>query len=237
MGRVLTKAVLCAVAGVLGWLMTEPMMPTDSHDPTWGARERVMVLLIVALIGLAAGLFQGFQRGGKTNILMAAGFGLVFGSIGGLLGHSIGGGLATGMFGPNVFYGGFSPVAVVARIVAFAPIGALLGGAIGWTQMSRRGVVSGILGGMVGAAIAGATFDLIGAALAPMLMTMRGNNEVGLPARAATALSLGLFIGLFTALADLATRQAWLRLVLGRNEGKEWPVDAAQTNIGRDERA
>jgi len=237
MGRLLTKAVICAVAGVIGWLLTEPMMPTDSHSPAWAARERIMVLLIVALIGLAAGVFQGFQRGGKTNILMASGLGLVFGSIGGLFGHSIGGAMAVGMFGPNVFYGGFSPVAVVARIVAFAPIGALLGAAIGGTQMSKRGVVSGLLGGLVGAVLAGATFDLIGSALAPMLMTMRGNNEVGLGSRAATALSLGLFVGLFTALADLATRQAWLRLVLGRNEGKEWPVDAAQTNIGRDERA
>lgn len=237
MGRVLTKAVLCAVAGVVGWMLTEPMMPSDSRSADWGARERVMVLVIVALIGLAAGLFQGFQRGGKTNIMVATGLGLVFGSIGGLLGHSIGGALATGMFGEGVFLGGFSPVAVVARVVAFAPIGLLLGAAIGGTQMSARGVMSGALGGLVGAVLAGATFDMIGTVLAPMLMTMRGNNEVGLGSRAATALSLGLFIGLFTALADLATRQAWVRLVLGRNEGKEWPIDAAQTLIGRDERA
>ena len=237
MGRVLTKAIICAVAGVVGWLLTEPLMPTDPRDPTWTSRERVMVFLIVALIGLAAGLFQGFQRGGKTNILMASGLGLVFGSIGGLLGHSIGGAMAIGMFGQNVFLGGFTLTAVIARIVAFAPIGALLGAAIGGTQMSKRGIMSGLLGGLVGAVLAGATFDMIGAALAPVLMTMRGNSEVGLGSRAATALSLGLFVGLFTALADLATRQAWLRLVLGRNEGKEWPVDAAQTNIGRDERA
>ncbi|MBX3111924.1 MAG: FHA domain-containing protein [Fimbriimonadaceae bacterium] len=237
MGRVLTKAVLCAVAGVLGWVMTEPLMPTDSRNADWAARERVMVLVIVALIGLVAGLIQGFQRGGKTNIMLAGGLGLVFGSIGGLFGHSIGGAMVAGMFRPDVFFGGFSPATVVARIVAFAPIGALLGAAIGGTQMSKRGVVSGVLGGLIGAVLAGATFDLIGSALAPLLMTMRGNNEVGLGSRAVTALSLGLFVGLFTALADLASRQAWLRLVLGRNEGKEWPIDAAQTNIGRDERA
>jgi len=36
---------------------------------------------------------------------------------------------------------------------------------------------------------------------------------------------------------ERATRQAWLRLVLGRNEGKEWLVDAPQTFLGRSERA
>jgi ABC transport system ATP-binding/permease protein len=40
-----------------------------------------------------------------------------------------------------------------------------------------------------------------------------------------------------TSLVQRLSRTAWLRLTLGRNEGKEWIVDAPQTFIGRSEKA
>jgi pSer/pThr/pTyr-binding forkhead associated (FHA) protein len=47
----------------------------------------------------------------------------------------------------------------------------------------------------------------------------------------------GLFIGLFTALVEAVTRRAWVRLLVGRREGREYALDSATTTIGRDERA
>ena len=51
------------------------------------------------------------------------------------------------------------------------------------------------------------------------------------------ALLLGATIALFIGIVDRLSRSAWLRLVLGRNEGKEWSIDSNQTFIGRSEGA
>ena len=56
--------------------------------------------------------------------------------------------------------------------------------------------------------------------------------EIGGPGRLALAVALGLGIGLFTSLIQLATKTAWVRRYYARNEFKEWIVDAPQTTIG-----
>jgi pSer/pThr/pTyr-binding forkhead associated (FHA) protein len=48
---------------------------------------------------------------------------------------------------------------------------------------------------------------------------------------------VGGCVALFVGLVDRLMRSAWLRLRLGRNEGKEWPLDWAETYIGRNETA
>jgi pSer/pThr/pTyr-binding forkhead associated (FHA) protein len=119
-----------------------------------------------------------------------------------------------------------------------------MGAAVGASQRSFRALKSGALGGLVAGFITGAVFDVLSNMLSSLVTPFNAANvpagfqpEGGAPGRALMAFGMGLLIGLFTALVDMATRRAWLRLVLGRNEGKEWPIDAVQTLIGRDERA
>ncbi|MFX8397106.1 FHA domain-containing protein, partial [Acinetobacter baumannii] len=97
--------------------------------------------------------------------------------------------------------------------------------------------MAGSIGGFVGGAIAGVLFDPVAFMLGPLKMLLSGTSEVGGPSRAATFLLIGFCVGLFTGLVDLLTRHAWVRLVLGRNEGREWPLDSQVTTFGRDERA
>jgi pSer/pThr/pTyr-binding forkhead associated (FHA) protein len=61
--------------------------------------------------------------------------------------------------------------------------------------------------------------------------------ETGAASRGLYFALVGGLIALFIGIVDLLARSAWVRLVLGRNEGKEWVVDAPQTFIGRNERA
>ncbi len=236
MGRALSKALVCGIAGALAWLLCEPFYPKQVNqagvlmDDRWAQVESVAVLILGALIGLAAGLFNGMERGGKRNIGFSIAIGVLFGTIGSSFGHLIAGGFFVSLAHVNT---------IVARTVAFTPWGLALGAGVGASQRSKRGMMSGALGGAIAGFVTGAMFDQVSLALSG-LTTIGGNpgiHEIGAPGRAIMDTGLGLLVGLFTALVDLATRRAWLRLVLGRNEGKEWPIDNLQTLIGRDERA
>lgn len=238
MRRILGRAIACGIGGCLAWLATLPFFPDSADAPQWAAVETAFVLLMVGLIGLAAGLMQGLQRGGKISVLISAAIGVVFGCLGGMFGYGMGSGLVQALFRADIFSGaGYAVDTQIARTLAFLPIGILLGAAVGGAQRSWRGVWSGAVGGAIGGGISGFIFDPIGVSVAQTVLAAQQGNEVGDVSRGVMAVTLGLTVGLFTAIFDQATRAAWLRLVLGRNEGREWPIDAAQTMIGRDERA
>ena len=239
--RAIGKAILCALAGTAGWIVTAPMFPEDFRDPRFLVAQTFYLLLMCGLIGCIAGLWQGWQRGSRTQMIWDGSLGLVFGAVGGSIGFGLGGGLVGALFGPDIFTTpGFSIPQMIARTVLLVPTGIFLGAAIGGTLRSVRGLISGAVGGAIAGAVAGLTFDVIGNAVSPFIMLsrgMEGEQEIGAVSRGITAALLGLGIGLFTAIFDRVTRVAWLRMEVGRNEGRDWPLDAAKTMIGRDERA
>ena len=235
--KIIGKAFLCGIAGAVAWIVTAPMFPTNSFDIRWAGVEQFFPLLLTSLISLSAGVFQGMQRGGKINIFIMGALSLVFGTLGGMMGYGLGGTISS-MFFPQAFITpGLTPVQIIARTFVMIPVGLLLGGGVGLSLRSWRGFLSGALGGLLGGIVAGLTFDVIGSAVGNTISALQSGNEVGTISRGVTAVILGFSVGLFTGIFDLTTRQAWVRLVLGRNEGREWPLDYAQNFIGRDERA
>ncbi|HRI44213.1 MAG TPA: FHA domain-containing protein [Fimbriimonadaceae bacterium] len=239
MGRIFLLMLAGAIAGLLAWIIVEPQFPTSINDPAWGDVESRFIGLLGGLIGLFVGGTRGWMQGSKVHALRGGIVGLVLGVVGGYLGYRVGGGIVDSLFGPGVFVTGRPlPVVMTARVLAIMPMGLILGAALGAASLSARQVGVGLVGGALGAGVGAAVFDLIGEALGPTLLQARGvGNEVGGVSRAITAVCIGGGIGLFTGIMERATRQAWLRLVLGRNEGKEWLVDAPQTFLGRSERA
>jgi len=239
-GRIIAKAALCTAAGIMAWILTAGAFPQDyiPGDLAWTRAELIFMSCLLLFIAAAAGLYQGLQQGGRQNIILSLAISVIFGGMAGMLGYGLGGSLSRAFFGPDVFVGeGFSLLRVFARTLAIAFLGAGLGAGIGASLRSVRGTVSGLVGGLVGGAAAGFLFDFLGQAAAGFIMAAQQGNEVGGPSRGLTAGLLGFGVGLFTAIFEYYSRQAWVRLVLGRNEGKEWPIDAAVTRIGRDERA
>lgn len=233
MGKMIARALLCGAAALLGWILTEPFLPRDFLSAEWARQEGIMVTVVIALIGLVAGAHQGYLRGGSRNFFMGLALGAVLGSVGGQMGYLIGGSLSSALF-PNWTMSSFP---IIPRTLTFLCFGGLLGLGIGSTQLNWRTMLSGLIGGLIGGGIAGLAFDPIGASLGAFQAIGDGRTETGTVSRAVMWALIGTNVGLFTALVENATRQAWVRLIVGKNEGREWPIDAMQTNIGRDERA
>jgi len=240
MGKVFAKFFVGAAAGLLAWMLCEPSAPRQVNG-SWGAWENGFILALGALIGLAVGGLDGFTRGGKRHTGLGVALGLIFGAVGASCGHGLGGAISTAIFGGGVFSETNDNIIKVlpARIVAFVPIGACLGAAIGASSLTLKRTIQGAIGGALGAAVAGVAFDLLGAVLGTAILQSRGqtSGETGTPSRAIMAVLLGGAIGLFIGLVERYSRSAWVRLNLGRNEGKEWSIDGAQTFIGRSEGA
>ncbi|OFX16745.1 MAG: hypothetical protein A2Z18_04100 [Armatimonadetes bacterium RBG_16_58_9] len=111
---------------------------------------------------------------------------------------------------------------------------ALLGGFIGLSQgvatSSTRKMVNGVVGGVIGGAIGGSAHEIM--AWLNVIGIMRfAPGMVRFIDFALTGGCIGLFIGFL----EEVRKQAWLRRLVGRNEGKEYLLYKPATILGRSE--
>lgn len=240
MGRLFSKFFIGGIAGLLAWLICEPSAPRTIQAYSSSNWENTFVMILGAIIGAAVGGLDGFTRGGKRHTMMGIVLGLIFGAVGITFGHGIGSAAVLAIFHRPIFSENYDMLGQIpARFLVFAILGACLGAAIGASSLTMKRIAQGAIGGAIGGGIAGISFDVIGSVFGQLILQTRGQSsgEVGGPGRAALAILLGAAIGLFIGLVERYSRSAWLRLSLGRNEGKEWSIDTAQTFIGRSEGA
>jgi pSer/pThr/pTyr-binding forkhead associated (FHA) protein len=62
-------------------------------------------------------------------------------------------------------------------------------------------------------------------------------HDVGGPSRAVGFTAIGALTGFFIGLVDELTKQGWVKVLAGRNEGKEYLLSKKVSILGRDERA
>lgn len=240
MGRLLFKMLVGGLAALAAWMIIEPTNPGLRSREAWQGFEIRLLLTVGIFMGVSLGALDGYFQGSRLHTARGAILGLVFGSIGMMLGYSIGGQLSTAIFGG--VYDGLRPDQLLSRTIAIAPAGAFLGLGIGASTLNLKRMWQSGIGGLLGGAAGGFLFNIMGQILGPLAVSVQGvtggqQAEVGQLPRALTLVVIGACIGLFIGLVELISRSAWVRLVLGRNEGKEWPIDAPQTFLGRNERA
>ena len=239
MGSVFLKFLAGAAAGLLTGVLTEPSAPPLGNDGAWGVWEIRTLLLLGALLGAFVGLLDGLSRGGAVWIGRSLGLGTLFGMVGATLGYQVGGRIAGGLLGPSWYEATLHPMPVqmMGHTLVFLSIGVLIGAGVGASSLNPKKIVQGATGGLVGGAVAGILFDPIGSIVAPMILAMRGqtSGEAGGPSRMIGWFVLGAMVALMIGLVDRFARKAWLRADFGRNESKEWPLDAAQNFVGRGE--
>jgi pSer/pThr/pTyr-binding forkhead associated (FHA) protein len=243
MQQIFLRAVAGAIGGAITWLAVEPFTPSDYNDPRWNQVSLILMVLLGALVGLFVGGLNGHYQGSRAHMVRGMILGVLLGAFGSLVGTSIGSRAVATLFHHDPFDGSVPlPVAIVARMMALTPIGTFIGLGIGAASGNTRRAAVGALGGTLGGLLAGASFDVASGLLAGLTVAFQNHSnsthaEVGITGRAILCLLVGAGVGFFTGIVDRATRVAWLRLVLGRNEGREWVVDAPQTIIGRSETA
>jgi Ca-activated chloride channel family protein len=167
----------------------------------------ISLLILAGQRYYACRRFAGFVEGSKS---LGGGFlaGLVGGAAGQLLFQSTTGGTAW---------------EVASRLLGWGLLGGLIGGGMSFFVPNLkwwRGLVGGVVGGMLGAG----AFVVISLAAGAFLGRWIGAGI------------LGFFIGLMVALAELAFRRYWLEIAFGPREIRTVTLGSAAVSLGGDER-
>lgn len=226
------------VAGLLAWVVTEPTAPpyliNGVENPAWGLFEIRLITMLGLLVGLVIGGINGYLKGSRTFTIQGVVLGGIFGACGAFIGYFTGAILARIIFGDFTEQVGVNTIP--GRTLFGTGLGAGIGLGIGASGLTVRRTIQGLIGGALGGVGGGALFDPLSIMLSG-LTTSAGSEEVGQPGRALLCLLIGAGVGLLIGVVEQVGRVAWVRLHLGRNEGKEWVLDVQTAHIGRDERA
>ncbi len=249
-GRLLLGLALGFVGGGVAFLIQEPLIDHQRalFDPQAAVQQTIWLSVILGICyGFSLGTVDSLTRGlpgqavrkgllaaliGLPGAMIALFMGnLVYGTLSHLLGNPIGA-------GANPSPLGFI-TDLVPRTLGWMFFGTGIGAAAGAVTGSARRWWHSTIGGAIGGALGGIAFEIFTLIFAPLYLAVSGGErvEVGAPGRAVGFPVLGASIGFFIALVQEALKAAWVRVILGRNEGREYPVDKPVCIIGRDEYA
>jgi pSer/pThr/pTyr-binding forkhead associated (FHA) protein/uncharacterized membrane protein len=237
--RVVLNLIAGAIGGVLAWLVIDftgwftavigPNIEISTFDRNWWLQlflGGVLGCLVGLLLGIVDAMAVDSNQQRARGLALHGVVGFIGGMVGMWLGFAVWSVLAPKMVNPN------SPDPVqftqllIARSFGWAFIGAGVGAAQGVARRSVPLIKQGLFGGLAGGFVGGVLFESAAKVVgSPPLARMLGFVSIGA--------STGFFIGLIQTLF----KQAWVRVVLGRNEGKEYLIDKPVTVIGRSELA
>lgn len=249
-GKLLLGLILGAVGGGVAFLIQEPLIDHQKalFDPAAAIQQTVWLSIILGpCYGFSLGMVDSLTRGLPGQAirrgLLAALIGLPGAMIALFLGDFVYGTLSQLLGNPPGVGAAPTPLGfvtdIVPRTLGWLFFGTGIGAAVGAVTGSAKRWWHSTVGGAIGGALGGLAFQIFTLIFAPMYLAMSGGErvEVGAPGRAVGFPVLGASIGFFIALVQEALKAAWVRVILGRNEGKEYPVDKPVCIIGRDEYA
>jgi len=182
----------------------------------------IWTAIVAAFIGASLGLGEGIYYGSKEKAIkylaIGAGVAIVSGLISGALGQYFYGTLLAEDAAPLS--------AALVRGFAWAILGLGTGLATGLIKPDKKRVQYCVLGGVAGGFIGGVFFDLISNAITV------SETDTGTASRAIGVIILGVLIGLGIGLLEQFAKTAWLKVIRGEFEGKEYLVFNGVTSIG-----
>lgn len=173
----------------------------------------VLALFIGLFLGIGEGIYYGSKEKALKYALLGAGVSLAIGFISGYL--------------AQLMYSEILPddpsdiAAAFIRGLGWAIMGLGIGVAIGLIKPEKKRILFCALGGLVGAFIGGFLFNFV--------CDIIPNDVV---ARAIAIVIMGGLIGVGVGLLEQFAKAAWLKVIRGEFEGKEYLVFAGTTSIG-----
>lgn len=173
--------------------------------------------IIALFIGLLLGIGEGVYYGSKSKALkyaaIGAGISIVMGFASGYLAQL----MYSKLLGddPSAFMAAF------IRGLGWAIMGVGIGLAVGLIKPTGKRILFCGLGGLCGAFVGGFLFNYV--------CDIIPNDTV---ARAVAIIIMGGLIGVGVGLLEQFAKQAWLKVIRGEFEGKEYLVFAGTTSIG-----
>jgi pSer/pThr/pTyr-binding forkhead associated (FHA) protein len=226
--------VLCLAGGVLAEVIDKVFSLTrdiEGNGPIPGVDWNYYILGIALglCIGLGLGITEGLYSGSRTRFWRAACWGALGGAVSGFVGFGFGGILYGQLGGDPRMQSttvGFLQQ-ILARSLGWGLMGMMLGTVGGWPTLSLARLRNGAIGGLIGGLVGG--FVLQSLMSTPLF--------VGFQLRLIGFGLTGAAIGFFVGLVGEAFKQAWVKVLVGRNEGRQYVIDSAVAVIGRDELA
>ncbi len=172
-----------------------------------------IALFIGLLMGIGEGVYYGSMEKALKNALLGAGISAVLGFVSGYLAQS--------MYGEMITDSSSAVNAAFIRAIGWALMGLGIGLAIGLIKPEKKRILFCSIGGTAGAFIGGFLFNYI---------CDIGSNDV--IARGVALVLMGSLVGVGVGLLEQFAKQAWLKVIRGEFEGKEYLVFAGTTSIG-----
>ncbi|MES2464854.1 MAG: FHA domain-containing protein [Armatimonadota bacterium] len=234
-GRIVLYTLAGLAAGFLTWLFSDASGFVHLRDsvrqmtPADAQAQYLVGMAFGAFVAILLGVADFVNSGSWGQWPKVLGFGLGVGLVAGVLGLQIG----MLFFGALYVEPALTPVDflrnVLARAVGWAFIGAFAGTSDGWRKGSMRVGRNGFIGGAIGGLLGGCAFEII-PYLTPGIRASPISRLFGF-------LITGACIGLFVSLVQQFFKEAWIRIVMGRNEGRDIIIDKVESKIGRSELA
>jgi len=232
------------IGGILAWLLQEFVFNVDSltifsdwlGKSLYTASESDIALAVrlssaitfcgVGLaIGAIMGLGEGIYYGSKSNSAkyagIGAGLGLGLGFVSGFVAQII----YSALLSDTSEYTSEIYLAVV-RALGWAILGGGIGVSIGLIKPEKMRILNCSLGGLAGGFVGGFLFNFIAASAST------GESDSGIIARLVGIILMGALIGLGIGLLEQFAKAAWLKVIRGEFEGKEYLVFEGKTSIG-----
>lgn len=180
-------------------------------------KTAVWAAVIAMLVGLFLGVGEGVFYGSKSN---AVKYGLI-GAVISLIIGGISGYLAQWMYATALDDNTSDVMAALIRGIGWSIMGIGIGLAIGLIKPNGKRILYCTIGGFVGAFLGGFAFNYV--------CDIVPNDFI---ARAVAIIIMCILIGIGVGLLEQFAKQAWLKVVRGEFEGKEYLVFPGNTSIG-----
>ncbi len=235
------------IGGALGALLQERLLNyNDSYTIQNGLsveQLRTLIYCVGGLTGMFLGVVDGILRGNSRTVAWGAVLGALGGIVLGYVGISLGNTVYALLGGSNDLHASPGLFAfsrqVIARSFGWALMGLGLGVGSALATRSPRRILHGALGGFLGGFAGGFVFDLLAMSAQPVQAALGadgGVRDVAAPSRLIGFTAIGGLTGFFIGLVEELFKQAWVKVLAGRNEGKDFTLDKPMSILGRDER-